>query len=68
MTPVRSGIVLTHAELEGEAAATAALGLRAGEKRYLLAAMIDQDPATTLSFLAEHATSWSRVHEMQPAN
>ena len=66
VTPVRSGIILAHAEL-GEAAATAALGLRAGEKRYLLAAMIDQDPATTLSFLAEHATSWSRVHEMQPA-
>jgi len=65
VTPVRSGIIVTQADLR-EAAGAAALGHRAGERRYSLGAMLDQDAAATLSWLTKHATSWSRLHALQP--
>jgi len=65
VAPVQSGILLTRDDLR-EAAATTALGYRAGERRYSLAALIDQDPAGTLGWLAHHADRWAKLHAAQP--
>ena len=66
VTPVRSGVLITHGDLR-EAATVSALGYRAGERRYTLAAMLDQDPQATLGWLAGHAALWSSLHSEQPA-
>ncbi|MGO9581262.1 MAG: molecular chaperone TorD family protein [Acidimicrobiales bacterium] len=65
VSPVRSGILLTHDDLR-RAAAVMALGYRAGERRYSLAAMLDQDPLLTLGWLAGHARRWAGLHAGQP--
>lgn len=66
LTPVRSGIVLTHGDLR-EGAAAAGAGYRAGERRYTLQAMLDQDPAATLGWLSGFARRWACWHiEQQP--
>ncbi len=65
VAPVRSGILLTREDLR-EAAAAAGLGYRVGERRYTLAAMLDQDPSATLSWLRGHAEMWARAHAGQP--
>ncbi len=54
LTPVRCGFILTRTDLEN-AAAELQLGLRAGERRYALRALIGQDRAATLGWLAEYA-------------
>jgi len=54
LTPVRCGFILTRTDLE-RAAAELRLGLRAGERRYALRALIGQDRAATLGWLAEYA-------------
>lgn len=54
LTPVRCGFILTRTDLE-IAAAELQLGLRAGERRYVLRALIGQDRAATLTWLAEYA-------------
>jgi hypothetical protein len=66
VTPVRSGLVVTNYDLR-EAATVSGLGYRAGERRYSLAAMLDQDPQATLCWLAGHADLWARLHSLQPA-
>lgn len=50
--PVRSGVVLTRADL-GRAARALGLGLRVGERAYLLRALLAQDAPATLRFLAD---------------
>jgi len=65
VAPVRSGILLTREDLRAAAAATG-LGYRVGERRYALAAMLDQDPGATLSWLRGHAERWARAHASQP--
>ena len=65
VAPVRSGILLTREDLR-EAAAAAGLGYRVGERRYTLAAMLDQDPSATLGWLRDHAEMWARAHAGQP--
>lgn len=54
LTPVRCGFILTRIDLQ-TAAADLRLGLRAGERRYALRALIGQDRAATLAWLAGYA-------------
>jgi hypothetical protein len=61
LAPARCGLVLTRAQL----AATArrgGLGLRLGERRRVLRALVEQDPAGTLTGLAEQAERWAARH------
>jgi len=64
VTPVRSGILLTREDLR-EAAAVAGLGCRVGERRYTLAAMLDQDAGAALGWLSRHAGTWAELHAGQ---
>jgi hypothetical protein len=61
LTPVRTGIVITRSDLARGARAEG-LGLRVGERAFTLASMLDQDPVTTLGWLAEHAEAWASEH------
>ena len=62
VAPIRSGMILTYRDLVagGE---QAGVGVRRGERRYALKAMLLQDATATLSWLAEHARQWSQRHE-----
>jgi hypothetical protein len=62
LAPVRSGMVLTRADL-GRAAQCLGLGLRMGERRFILAALLSQDPGGTLGWLAGEALAWVSRHE-----
>ncbi|GAC1343439.1 MAG: hypothetical protein NVSMB29_16110 [Candidatus Dormibacteria bacterium] len=61
VAPIRSGMILTYRDLAacGE---QAGVGVRRGERRYALKAMLLQDAAATLTWLADHARLWSQRH------
>ncbi len=61
LAPVRSGIVLVRSDLE-RAAADLGLGLRVGERRWVVESLLSQDPEATLSWLADEACRWARLH------
>jgi Nitrate reductase delta subunit len=61
VAPVRSGIVLTQAELAA-GAAQLGVGYRRGERRYALRAMLEQDKARTLRWLGGLAARWQALH------
>jgi Nitrate reductase delta subunit len=63
---VRCGFLLTNRDLSF-AADSLGLGLRLGERRFALKALLGQDPATTLRWLSDHAMTWSRYHLLHPA-
>jgi hypothetical protein len=65
VAPVRVGMVLTWRDLRA-AADSCGLGLRRGERRYALRALLEQDPVVTLGWLAEQATRWAGLHAAQP--
>ena len=54
LAPGRSGVILTRADLARGAAALG-LGLRLGERRYALQALLDQEPVATIGWLAAEA-------------
>ena len=58
LTPVRSGLIVTRRDL-ARAARDLALGLRAGERRYIMRALLEQDADRTLRWLAREAEAWS---------
>ncbi len=64
LAPVRSGVLLTSADLRA-AAAAAGLGYRVGERRYALRALLDQDAAATVAWLGGHASQWAALHAAQ---
>jgi hypothetical protein len=64
LAPVRSGVLLTGADLR-DGAKAAGVGYRVGERRYTLQAMLDQDAGATLSWLAAHARRWAALHAAQ---
>lgn len=61
LTPVRTGIVLTRSDLARGARAEG-LGLRIGERAFTLAAMLEQDPVTTLGWIGDLADAWAAEH------
>lgn len=66
LTPVRSGIILTRRRL-ADAAGETGTGHRIGERRFTLRAMLEQDPAAILSWLAVESGGWTRRHASRPA-
>jgi hypothetical protein len=65
LAPVRSGVVITSEDLR-RAAEAAGTGYRLGERRYTLAAMLDQDGLATVGWLGTFARKWARWHARQP--
>jgi len=61
LAPARSGVLLTRADL-ARAAADLGLGLRAGERRYALHALLTQDPSATLQWLRGTCGEWGARH------
>lgn len=61
LTPARSGIIITRAHLATVARGTG-LGLRLGDRRRVLRALLEQDPALTLATLADQAREWLARH------
>jgi TorA maturation chaperone TorD len=61
LAPVRCGMILTRTDL-GRAAADLGLGLRAGERRFALAALLDQRAPDVLAWLAREADAWRAAH------
>ena len=64
--PVRSGMILTRHGL-ALGAGSASVGHRIGERRFTLRAMLEQDPAATLGWLAAEASRWQRRHASHSA-
>ncbi len=58
VAPVRSGLVITHRDLLAAGRATG-VGVRRGERRFVLASMLSQDPGALLDWLASEAAWWS---------
>ncbi len=65
LTPVRSGMVLVRDDLR-RAALELGLGLRQGERAYALKALLGQEPAATLRWLADESGRWVRIHRSMP--
>lgn len=61
LAPVRSGMILTRLDLS-RAARELDLGARMGERLYILKALLGQDSAATLGWLAEEARAWTARH------
>ncbi|WP_420637294.1 TorD/DmsD family molecular chaperone [Candidatus Palauibacter sp.] len=62
LSPARSGLVLTRADL-ARAARDLGLGLRVGERAYILRSMLAQGPGATLGWLSREAHAWARLHD-----
>lgn len=61
VAPVRSGLVLVRSDLK-RAAADLGLGLRIGERRWVLESLLSQNPEATLSWLAGETHRWAALH------
>jgi TorA maturation chaperone TorD len=61
LCPVRSGLILSRADL-ARVAHDGGLGLRLGDRRRVLHALIEQDPAAALTRLGNLAADWGRRH------
>jgi TorA maturation chaperone TorD len=59
--PARAGFLVVRADLAAAARALE-LGLRVGERRYVLRALLEQDPARVLAWLARDADAASEVN------
>ncbi|MFZ5871421.1 MAG: molecular chaperone TorD family protein, partial [Actinomycetota bacterium] len=66
LTPSRSGVALTRADL-ADAARELGLAARMGDRRLVLTALLQQDAAGVLDWLAGHAERWSVVHRARTA-
>lgn len=64
LAPVRSGMILTRSDLS-RAAHGLGLGVRRGERAFILRGLFGQDAASVLEWLAEEAESWTRRHQAQ---
>jgi TorA maturation chaperone TorD len=65
LSPARSGMILTRSDLS-RAARTLALGLRAGERKYVLESLFAQDARGVLGWLAHEARAWGERHRLEP--
>lgn len=65
LAPVSSGMVLVRDDLR-RAALELGLGLRQGERAYVLKALLGQEPAATLKWLAGESGRWERIQSSMP--
>lgn len=66
LTPSRSGVALTRADL-ADAARELGLAARIGDRRRVLTALLQQDAAGVLDWLGGHAERWAVVHRTRTA-
>ncbi|HEX8128325.1 MAG TPA: molecular chaperone TorD family protein [Pyrinomonadaceae bacterium] len=64
LSPARSGMILVRSDLS-RAARTLKLGLRAGERRYVLESLFAQDARGVLAWLASEASVWGERHRVE---
>ncbi|HZD22607.1 MAG TPA: molecular chaperone TorD family protein [Acidimicrobiia bacterium] len=62
LTPIRSGIIITRADL-GRAAADLRLGMRLGERAFSLASLLDQAHRSILAWLAVEADRQAAMYQ-----
>lgn len=62
LAPVRCGMILTRADL-GRAARKLDIGLRVGERAFILRALLEQDPGGTAAWLGGEAERAARSHQ-----
>ncbi|HLL69837.1 MAG TPA: molecular chaperone TorD family protein [Pyrinomonadaceae bacterium] len=61
LAPARSGMILVRSDLS-RAARTLELGLRVGERKYVLESLLAQDARGVLGWLAREACAWGERH------
>jgi TorA maturation chaperone TorD len=61
LSPVRSGMILARSDL-GRAGRELDLGTRAGERRFVLRGLLEQNPSGTLEWLRREAVGWAERH------
>ena len=66
LAPLRSGLILARADL-ARCASELGVGLRVAERSYVLKALLAQDPAGTLTWLAGEARRQLAMHRHPPA-
>lgn len=64
LSPARSGMIIVRSDLV-RAARTLGLGLRIGERKYVLESLFAQDARGVLDWLAREATGWSARHRRE---
>jgi TorA maturation chaperone TorD len=63
LSPARSGMILLRSDL-ARAAHSLGLGLRLGERRFILRALLGQDAGGVLDWLAQEADGWLERHRL----
>jgi len=66
LAPVRSGVIITRADL-ARCARDLGIGLRMGERAYILRAFLEQDPSATLGWLADEADAAAARYASLPS-
>ena len=61
LAPARSGMILTRADLS-RAARSLGLGLRAGERKFALRSLFNQNPQGVMKWLLGEASEWREHH------
>ncbi|MCP3958474.1 MAG: hypothetical protein GY719_11530 [bacterium] len=64
LSPARSGLILVRDDLV-RAARECELAPRAGERRFVLKALLSQEPAATLGWIARECDGWATRHREQ---
>jgi TorA maturation chaperone TorD len=62
LTPARSGMILTRADLT-KAGRKLGMGLRMGERKFILKALLAQDAPAIFDWLIEEAAVWTKRHQ-----
>lgn len=65
LTPARSGMILTRADLT-KAGRKLGMGLRMGQRKFILKALLAQDAPAVFDWLIEEATVWTKRHQAHP--
>jgi len=66
LAAVRSGVIVTRADI-GRAARELGLGLRQGERRYALEALLEQNAQAVTAWLAGEASRQAAIHRSLPS-